>query len=90
MKRFVFRVVTLATLLVLVLPFSGMAMDDAPVKPISTPGAGDYDHFIYQCKGQIHSADDTGPSGVHHSQMRLANSFGDSPGIASPWWGRSL
>jgi len=34
MKRFVFRVVTLATFLVLVLPFSGMAMDDAPVKPL--------------------------------------------------------
>ena len=29
-------------------------------------------------------------SGVHSSQMRLANSFGDRPGSASPWCGRSL
>lgn len=43
-----------------------------------------------KCNSQKHNAKSTRFTVVYISQMRPANSFGDSPGMARPWCGRSL
>jgi len=48
------------------------------------PGKSDF------CNSQKHNAKSTRFTVVYISQMRPANSFGDSPGMARPWCGRSL
>ncbi len=47
MKRAVLRLITLATLLVLLLPFSGIAADQGPTTPRLIATQGDYDHWVY-------------------------------------------
>jgi formylglycine-generating enzyme required for sulfatase activity len=47
MKRFVLRLVTLATLLVFALPMGAVAADRDPVNPVSARDQVTYDHFIY-------------------------------------------
>ncbi len=47
MKRIVLRLITLATLLVLLVPFGNLAADQSPVTPGLITTQDDYDHWVY-------------------------------------------
>ncbi len=47
MKRTVFRLVTLATLLVLILPTGSLAASQGPTRPGSSATPSDYDYWVY-------------------------------------------